>query len=135
MATRFYLPSVDGAGGLAPAFTHQASWTETDSAVRRMMSPNKKGTAMASLALGFATGANTKQRFFQFISEPLEAQSISGASTFKGTVRCLESAINDNIDAVSCKVIVVNEACTSLTGTLVNLGNYGPVAELDTVLE
>jgi hypothetical protein len=136
MATRFYLPSgIDSTpAGIAPAFTHQAAWTETDGAVRRHMSTVKRSTAMTSLSLGFANTANTKQLYVQFISDPLAVQTISAAATFKGTIRGQESAINDNINAVSCKVVVVNEDGTALNFALVNLANYGPVAELATSL-
>lgn len=134
MATRFYFPSVDGVGGLTPPFTHQASWTETDSAVRRFMSINKSNSAMVSLSLGFANTANTKQLYVQFISDPLAAQTIGAGTTVKGTIRGLESAINDNIDAVSSKIIITNESGATLNFTMSNLGNLGPVAELNTSL-
>lgn len=134
MATRFYLPSV-GPSPVAPAFTHQAAWTEVDGAERRRMSPTKTGTPMTSLALAIGSSAGNAQLFVQFISDPMAAQVLASSMTFKGTVRCLESAVNDNLDAVSCKVVVVDNGGTVLRGALVNLSNYGPVLELDTVLE
>lgn len=136
VATRFYLPSSDtlAAPQVAPAFTLQAAWNETDNADRLTMRTAKCASAMASKTEAKATTANVRQLMRQFISEPLRAQTIAGACTVKGTIRCLESAVNDNIDKVSCKLIVITPTLT-LRGSLLVLGDYGPTNEWDTVLE
>lgn len=96
-----------------------------------MMSIGKSGSAMTNLQLAFAATAGTTQLFVQFISDPLTVQTVSALVTMKGTVRCFESATNDNIDAVTSKVIITSGDGQTLRGTLFNLGNYGPVAELN----
>jgi hypothetical protein len=130
MATRFYLPSSAtlAAPQVAPAFTLQAAWGETDNADRLTMRPVKVASAMTNKNEGKATTANVRQLMRQYISEPLQAQTISGAATVKGTIRCIESGVNDNIDKVSAKLIVI-DAALALRGSLLVLGDYGPTNE------
>ena len=133
MATRFYLPSTLAAD-ITPVYTHQASWNEVTSAVRRKMVTVKNGAAMGDMAVLKADTAATNSLLRQYISRPLAgSQTISG--TIKGTIRCKESGSNDNLNRVWSKVLLVSNDGTTLRGAFLNLGGYGPVNEYNTVLE
>lgn len=131
--TRFYLPS-SGAADVSPPFTLQASWNETDNADRLKMVTTRINSAMTSKSEGKANTANTRQLVRQYVSDPLEAQTIASTVTVKGTIRVNESAANDNIDKVSLKLIVVSNDGQTLRCTLLGLGDYGPTNEWATSL-
>jgi len=81
-----------------------------------------------------ANTAATNALMRQYISKPLAgSQTISG--TVKGTVRCSESGVNDNLDRVWMKLILVSNDGSTLRGAFLNLGGYGPQNEWDTTLE
>lgn len=130
MATRLYL-SESRTVDIAPAF---AAFTETDGMLRREMSVHKSGSAMANHTTGqTATAANSSQGIRQYISPPLAAQTIAGG-TWKGTIRALESATNDNVDAVRRSLRYWDVSAGAFGGTsLVALGN-GTVAEFNASL-
>jgi len=126
--TRLYLPNT-GAPEISPAFTLDSSWTATTGADRIKCVPTKISSVMTSkVQAAPGTAANQKWLFRQYVSDPL-----SGAGTVFGVlfgqIRGLESAVNDNIDAISLKLLVVKSDAT-LRGTLLALANYGTVAEL-----
>ena len=130
--TRFYLPNT-GAAEISPAFTLQASWTATTGADRIRMPVARIASAMTSkVQAAPGTAANQKWLFRQYVSDPIRGGgSIFGA--LFGQIRGLESAANDNIDAISLKLLVVDSA-GNLRGTLLPLANYGTIAELNTAL-
>lgn len=131
MATRLYF-SESRTVDIAPAF---ASFTETDGMLRREMSVHKSGSAMADHTTGqTATAANSSQGIRQYISPPLAAQTLTGG-TIKGTIRCLESAVNDNVDGIICQLRYWDVSAGAYGGTsLLALANYGGVAEFNTTL-
>ena len=131
MATRLYF-SESRTVDISPAF---AAFTETDGMLRREMTPHKTGSAMANHTTGqTATAGGSSQGIRQYISAPLAAQTITGG-TIKGTIRCLESAANDNIDAVKAQLRYWDVSAGAFGGTsLLALNNYGPVAEFNTSL-
>ena len=136
--TRLYLPlPTCRTPPVTVPFTLQASWNDTDGADRAYTTTTKCNTALTDRVEAKANTANTRALMRQWVSPPLSGnQTISG--TVKGTVRALESAINDNIDKVSLKLLVVTNNGQSLgnCGTaLLVLGDYGPTTEWDTVLE
>ncbi|MGH2359812.1 MAG: hypothetical protein ACRDGM_04625 [bacterium] len=133
-ATRLYLPSVATAE-VSPPFTHESTWDEVDNADRREMHTVKVSSAMTSRTEAKATGANVRQLVRQYVSRRLDGAQLIAAVAVKGTVRVLESAINDNLDKVSMKLIVTSEDGQTLRCTLLVKGDYGPTNEFDTVLE
>ena len=129
--TRFYLPNT-GAAEISPAFTLESSWTATTNADRITMVRSRISSTMATKAQAApGTAGGQKWLFRQYVSKPLAAGDVFGA--LFGQIRGLESAANDNIDAISLKVLVV-KADATLRGTLLALANYGTVAELATSL-
>jgi hypothetical protein len=130
-ATRFYLPST-GAAAVSPAFTHQATWDAVDNVDRLRCVTTKISSSMTSKTEGKATTVD-RQLVRQYVSDPINAQTIS-AGTVKGTVRVLESAANDNLDNISVKIVVVSRDGSTLTGTILNLGEYVGVNEFATSL-
>ncbi len=96
MATRIYLPQT-GAAPITPAF---GTWTETSGADRIAGVATRIGSAMTSKTQAHAaTAANSTFLSRQYAFGPLAAQTIP-ISTIKGTIRVLESAVNDNLDAM-----------------------------------
>ena len=133
MPTRFYLPST-GAADVSPVFTFQASWGQTTNADRLRCVTTRINSAMTNKTEPTAlTAANSRILLRQYISDPIDAQTIT-AGTVKGTVRVLESAANDNVDQVICKICVISNDGSTLRGTILNLGSYGPTAEFNTTL-
>lgn len=130
--TRLYLPNT-GAPEISPAFTLQASWTATTGADRiKMLTIKKASTMTTKVQAAPGTTANQKWLFRQYVSDPLIGSGTIFGVLF-GQVRALESAVNDNIDAVSLKLLVVTPAA-GLRGTLLALANYGTIAECNTAL-
>lgn len=125
MATRFYLePSLTVTE--TPGF---AAWTRTTEGVRRRMTAAKLGTAMSSLTAwaGTSPAANASALFVQFVSRPMAAGNIfTTAGTIKCYVRCMESAVNDNINRQPICVKVYASDGTTLRATLFALAHVGP---------
>jgi hypothetical protein len=118
MATRFYLPST-GAADITPAFS---TWTETTGADRLRCVTTKIASALTNKTQGHsATGANSTFLSRMYVSWPLAAQSL-GASTIKGSIRVLESAANDNLDAMRLAVRIVSADGNTFRSPVV----YGP---------
>jgi hypothetical protein len=94
----------------------------------------RQATAMTNKATAqTATAANSSSLSRVYVSDIIAPQTLA-AGTFKGTIRCLESAVNDNVDAVRSGVYVFSADGTRLLGTLSAIGNRGPVAEFNTAL-
>src|SRR5678816_2021163 len=130
MATRFYLPSTGTPDHtpLAPA-----GWSETTGFDIIEMHPYKISSAMTSKTRATSlTAANSKILLRQYVSTPIAAQTI-GVGTVKGTVRALESAINDNADAVTCHIWVASQDAQTNRGNILAIAN-GSVAEFSTSL-
>lgn len=132
MATRFYLPST-GAADVSPAYTHQATWNDSAGGDRLKCVTTKISSAMASKTVASAIAAGQRCLWRQYVSAPINAQTIA-VGTIKGTVRVLESAINDNVDNISCKVIVVSRDGGTYRGAIWNLGEGVAVLEFATSL-
>ncbi len=130
MATRIYLPQT-GAAPITPAF---GTWTETTGADRIAGVATRIGSAMTSKTQAHtATAANSTFLSRQYVFGPLAAQTIP-VSTIKGTIRVLESAANDNLDAMRLLVRVVSgDGATYRTPVLYGPTN-GTVAEFNTAL-
>lgn len=130
--TRFYLPSTTAAA-VSPAFN--ISWDENASADRLKCVTTKIASAMTSKTVAKGTGA-TRALVRQYVSDPIAAQTIySDAAFLKGQVRCLESAVNDNLDLVPCCVrIVSNDGSTYRSPDLLALGDYAAASEFATSL-
>ena len=130
MATRIYLPQT-GAPPISPAF---GTWTETTGADRIAGVATRISSAMTSKTQAHtATAANSTFLSRQYVFGPLAAQTIP-VSTIKGTIRVLESATNDNLDAMRLLVRVVSgNGSTYWTPVLYGPAN-GTVAEFNTTL-
>src|SRR6266700_2819090 len=124
MATRFYLSSTKTTP-VTPGF---AAWSRTTEALRRGMSPTKDGSAITSTTI-WANGtaaANESALARQFVSEPMVAGiAFATTDTFSVQVRCLESAINDNINRAPVCIKVYSADGTTLQATLKVLGHVG----------
>ena len=124
MATRFYFTSSATTPPNSPGF---AAWSRTTEGVRRMMSIDKDGSAMANKSM-WANGtaaANQSALAVQFHSIPLAAGiNFTTTDTIKCVIRCVESAANDNINRQPLCLKVYNG--TTLQATLKALGAYGP---------
>ncbi len=130
MATRVYLPQT-GAAPITPAF---GTWTETTGTDRIAGVATRISSAMTSKVQAHAaTAANSTYLSRQYVFGPLAAQTIP-ISTIKGTIRVLESGLNDNLDAMRLLVRVVSgNGSTYRTPVLFGPTN-GTVAEFNTTL-
>ncbi|MBI3748044.1 MAG: hypothetical protein HY262_04245 [Chloroflexi bacterium] len=130
MATRIYLPQT-GAAPISPAF---GTWTETTGADRIAGVATRINSAMTSKTQAHAaTAAGSTFLSRQYVFGPLAAQTIP-LSTIKGTIRVLESAANDNLNAMRLLVRAVSaDGATYRTPVLYGPTN-GTVAEFSTSL-
>ncbi len=130
MATRIYLPQT-GAAPITPAF---GTWTETSGADRIAGVGTRISSAMTSKTQAHAaTAANSTFLSRQYVFGPLAAQTIP-ASTIKGTIRVLESAANDNLDAMRLLVRVASGDGSTYRTPVVYGPTNGTVAEFSTSL-
>lgn len=130
MATRIYLPQT-GAAPINPAF---GTWTETTGADRVAGVATRISSAMTSKTQAHtATAANSTFLSRQYVFGPLAAQTIP-VSTIKGTIRVLESAANDNLDATRLLVRVVSGDGSTYRTPVVYGPTNGTVAEFNTTL-
>lgn len=122
-----------GATTLTPAF---GAYTETTGADRILIprsSQRVQSTMTSKVRAHTATAANSTFLSRQYISYPMVAQTL-GAGTVKGTVRVLESAINDNLDAMRLSIRVVSNNGTTYNGTAMLAQTNSTVAEFSTSL-
>ena len=133
MVTRLYFSSTV-VPPVRPANGPDAGWSETTNNDFRMMDTAKTSSAMTSRTETKANTADTYKLIRTYVSRRLDgAQTISG--TLKGTIRCLESAANDNLDRVRIKLYVISSDGASITGTAVDMTTQlGPTAEFNTSL-
>jgi hypothetical protein len=102
------------------------------------MAPDAPTSAMASATIWAGTNpaADDNALCRQFISKPMPAGiEFTTSTTFKGQVRCMESATNDNINRVAICLKVHDGSGGALKETLLVLGAYGVVAEWATSLK
>lgn len=114
-ATRFYLPST-GAAAVSPAFTLSGfSWTDTTQADRIAAVTTKINSAITDKVCNGTGGTNIDQLFRQYVSAPIQAQTISG--TVKGQIRALEELTSNDARAQIVIYVVSNDGST-LRGVL-----------------
>lgn len=123
MATRFYFP-LDTAAPVTPSF--DGGWNHTAEAVRRKLEKTK-GNSTITIGTRIGSWFTPPALDRQYISDPISAQTISG--TFKMQLMTREYATADNVDQGWLKLYVVNNDGSSITGTLLSLGNYGTTGE------
>jgi hypothetical protein len=129
LATRIYLPNT-GAAVINPTF---GTWTETTGADRIQAVTTRISSVMTNKVQAHAaTAANSTFLSRQYVIGPLAGQTYA-ASTIKGTIRVLESAANDNLDAMRLLVRVVAPDATNFRGTIYGPTN-GTVLEFNTTL-
>lgn len=108
MATRFYLPAFTG--GTAPPVSpgYGSIWDETTSGGQRFVTATTKAaTALENRQIGETSASATYDVLFhQYVSAPLEAQTISGS--LSGVVRAIQSAAAAD-DSLQVMVRVVSE--------------------------
>lgn len=124
MASRLYLSSTQAAP-ISPAFN--AGWTVTTSSERRLLRrhPPASGEAAGSTDRTFTTGDIRLDR--QFVSQPLNAQTITG--TFSGQVRCREGLAAQNV-FLRMILYVVSADGSVVRGVLLALADYGIPTEI-----
>jgi hypothetical protein len=103
MATRIYFPS-DYPNIVTPPVTPEfdAAWEDISAAIQSFFSPTKQNTTLSPI-IGTKTeaGAPYDVLMAQFISDPLDAQTISG--TVKGQFQVWESTIDFRL----CRALVI----------------------------
>jgi hypothetical protein len=124
MATRFYFP----AGGVAEIDPGVANsgFAETSQRTTGKLCDVKTGSpfAMGSTISIYDTDHLDRQ----FVSNPITGdQTISG--TVKGQIMVREFADNDDVDMVAIHIYVLSNDCSTLRGTLLGWGVYGPTSE------
>ncbi len=125
MATRFYLSATETVP-VTPGF---ATWTRITEGDRRKMSPTKGSSAMASKTFwaNQAAVANATCLARQYVSDPMPAGiAFTVGDTVRCVLRCMESAVNDNINRTPICIKVYDESGTILRATLLALLHYGP---------
>lgn len=129
MATRIYLPNT-GATDINPTF---GTYTETTGADRIKAVTSRISSVMTSKTQAHtATAANSTFLSRQYVIGPLAGQTYA-ASTVKGTIRVLESAANDNLDAMRLAIRVVAPDGTTFRTNILSQTN-STVAEFNTSL-
>lgn len=131
MASRFYFPA-STAAEVSPAF--DAAWTDTSEAARRMLSEFKGSSAITGgTRIGPLSGtAGHSGLDRQYVSRSLAAQTISG--TVKMYLQVRENNATDNVDQLQLCITVVSGDGSTVRGTLLSKGNYGPTAEFVSTL-
>jgi hypothetical protein len=126
--TRLYFSAASDTTGITPSF--DGGWNYTTEAVRRDILTAK--SASESLTVGVQIGAwsNTAGQTAldrQYLSGPLQAQTISG--TFKGQLMVREYNNADNVDRLFVAVKVVSSDGATVRATLFSLANASTTAE------
>lgn len=130
MPTRLYFPQTTAAP-VTPSVSPDAGWNYTSEVLYR-----KLIRAVDRADAGYATGtqvgpwtatAGQKAVDRVYVSEPLIAQTISG--TVKGQLQVREFATTDNADQIVVAIKVVNNAGSSVRGTLLSLNAYATASE------
>jgi hypothetical protein len=125
MATRFYLSSTV-TSPVTPGF---AAWTRNTEGDRRKMSPTDGNSVMTSKTFwaNQAAAASATCLNRQYISDPMSAGiAFTIGDTVKLVLRCMESAVNDNINRCPICIKVYSADGLTLRATLLALLHYGP---------
>lgn len=126
MATRYYLPTT--AADVTPA--DGATWDVTGSGSPTLLADAKTNTALADFTVTFNIVAwPFALCLVRAVSGPLAAQTISG--TVKMQLECLESSTGANFED-GLELYVVSNDGSSVVGTLLAQGTYGPGTEMNT---
>lgn len=127
MVTRFYFPLSTGSP-MSP--TQDGGWNYTSELTRGWLAHVKGSSA---ITIGTQVGpwtATAGQKAVDriFVSDPLFGdQTISG--TCKGYLMVREYATTDNADQILIKLYVLQPDGSTIRGTCLTLGSYGPTAE------
>jgi hypothetical protein len=131
LTQRFYLTS-NAAAEVSPAFGGAGTWGSTTGALRRALLRHRLAGS-ENIALGstisWTAGVTALDR--QFVSPRMRAQTISG--TVKCQVQSLEVNIADNATS-HLTIYVVSADGSTVVGTLLAIGQYGPATELNTAI-
>lgn len=114
MATRFYLPS-SGTPDISPSI--DAEWEASYSLTRRNAVTTKISSTMTTVT-NSTDGSDDNQDicFFQFISAPISAQTIS-AQTLKFQIRMSEASTSNNLYSTICVRVLSGDGLT-VRGTI-----------------
>lgn len=113
MATRFYFPST-GTADVSPAF--DAEWNDSSSVTRRPLNRTRGTSAFVEISDTETSALSTWDILLgQFVSAPLQAQTLSG--TFSCVIRARESATGVNARSQMVVKVVSNDGAT-IRGTL-----------------
>jgi len=129
MATRFYFDRANPAA-VSPAI--DAGWDYIDEFVRRRLRYPKEGILapnVGSLIGSWSNTAGTKALDRQHVSDPIGAQTISG--TVKMQLQVAEQNVVDNVDQIILSIRVFSGDGSTLRGTLLSIGSYGPTSEFN----
>ncbi len=126
-ATRFYFDASTAADVTA---SYDAGWEYQSEAGRYKLNRTKGSSAITiGTQIGPWTAGSANQALDrQYISDPIEAQTISG--TVKGQVMSREYNTSDNVNRMYITVKVVSNDGSSVRGTLLALNTYYTNAEL-----
>lgn len=116
MATRFYLPA-SGSVDITPSYDTQ--WNNTLSAARAPLVTSKSSTSHTEVARSETSGSRQYMLFRQYVSAPLNAQTISGTVTI--TIRGRESSVSANAFIHSVIRVIAPDGST-VRGTLYSPG-------------
>jgi hypothetical protein len=128
VATRLY-GVANTAAPVSPAF--DSGWLSTTGSVRRGMSLTKAATTETVAGQAIASGAGNNALAFQLVSDPLDAQTITGG-TVTVIMRGRELATTDNVNKRWRKVYVVSNDGSTVRGTLVSMAASASTTELGT---
>ena len=130
MATRLYGVATTAAP-ITPAF--DANWQDVTGAARRGLSLSKDAATETRAAVAVTSGAGNETLGFQLISDPLEAQTITGTVTL--VTRGRELANTDNIALRMHSIRVVsNDGTTYRSPNLIAFGSGTLTTELTNAL-
>ena len=135
--TLFYLPST-GAAAVSPAF--DAAYEDTSIAARLKTVTTKISSAMTTVSFSDISTANNDILFRQWVSDPLEAQTID-AQTLSIQIRASETSTTNNMflswgvrlvsndgDTVRATLVAVQRDGTEADTTLTNRGDTAAIS-------
>lgn len=128
MATRFYFGE-SGAPAAAPAFS--AGWEVTSAAARQTLTRFKPGGSQTATRSDTSTTGDQDVLAFQFVSQPLQAQTISG--TIKGQFRASETSTGGDWRA-QLRAYVVSRDGATVRGILLDFDGGALASEFVTTL-